>query len=92
MDTATHLLLHCPHFATHRPDYLRRVNAALGAIGHSLADLGTPARQTSFLLGSLVSPFLSIEDDHPGTYREILHHTAQFLRLVHSFRWKHRAR
>ena len=68
------------------------MNAALGAIGHSLADLGTPARQTSFLLGSLVSPFLSIEDDHPGTYREILHHTAHFLPLVHWFRWKHRAR
>ena len=46
LDDALHVLLQCPHFAAHRPTYLQRVNVALGSIGHSLADLGTPAAST----------------------------------------------
>ena len=90
LDDALHVLLQCPHFAAHRPTYLQRVNVALGSIGHSLADLGTATRQTSFLLGSLVTPFLTIEEDHPGIYQEVLTATATFLRVVYSFRWKYR--
>ena len=67
-----------------------RVNAILASIGFSLDDLQTRARQTSFLLGSLLLPLLQIEEDHPGTYAEVLSETGAFLRHVHSYRWKHR--
>ena len=53
-------------------------------------DLQTRARQTSFLLGSLLLPLLQIEEDHPGTYAEVLSETGAFLRHVYSYRWKHR--
>ena len=85
---AAHVL--CPHFATQRRQYLARVNAILASIGFSLDDLQTRARQTSFLLGSLLLPLLQIEEDHPGIYAEILSETGAFLRHVYSYRWKHR--
>ena len=58
--------------------------------GFSLDDLQTRARRTSFLLGSLLLPLLQIEEDHPGTYAEVLSETGAFLRHVYSYRWKHR--
>ena len=67
-----------------------RVNAILVSIGFSLDDLQTRARQTSFLLGSLLLPLLQIEEDHPGTYAEVLSETGAFLRHIYSYRWKHR--
>ena len=73
-----------------RRQYLARVNAILASIGFSLDDLQTRARQTSFLLGSLLLPLLQIEEDHPGTYAEILSETGAYLRHVYSYRWKHR--
>ena len=69
---------------------IARVNAILASIGFSLDDLQTRARQTSFLLGSLLLPLLQIEEDHPGIYAEILSETGAFLRHVYSYRWKHR--
>ena len=96
-DDAAHVLFDCPHFAPQRRQYLARVNAILASIGFSLDDLQTRARQTSFLLGSLLLPLLQIEEDHPGTYAEILaflRHlrgsAGAFLRHVYSYRWKHR--
>ena len=89
-DDAAHVLLDCPHFAAQRRQYLARVNAILASIGFSLDDLQTRARQTSFLLGSLLLPLLQIEEDHPGTYAEVLSETGAFLRHVYSYRWKHR--
>ena len=77
-------------------DYdLARVNAVLAPTGFSLGgfsldDLQTRARQTSFLLGSLLLPLLQIEEDHPGTYAEVLSETGAFLRHIYSYRWKHR--
>ena len=87
---AAHVLFDCPHFAPQRRQYLARVNAILASIGFSLDDLQTRAQQTSFLLGSLLLPLLQIEEDHPGTYAEILGETGAFLRHVYSYRWKHR--
>jgi hypothetical protein len=89
-DDAAHVLFDCPHFAPQRRQYLARVNAILASIGFSLDDLQTRTRQTSFLLGSLLMPLLLIEENHPGTYAEILGETGAFLRHVYSYRWKHR--
>ena len=92
VDDAIHVFFECPHMAQHRAALLADVNALLAAIGFQLTDFGSRRRQLSFLLGLLVTPVLSINDDHPGVYAGVLRCTAAFLRALHTRRWRYRHR
>ena len=64
-----------------------RVNALLTEVDASLDAIGPRTLQVSFLLGSLVPPFLLIETDRPGLYARILREVAWFLSELHRLRW-----
>ena len=64
-----------------------RVDTLLSGIGASLEAIGPRSLQISFLLGSLVPPFLLIETDRPGLYARILQEVAWFLHELYRLRW-----
>ena len=55
-----------------------------------MTSIRPPHGGPALLLGSVLLPLLLIEDDHPGTYAQVLNETGAFLRHVYSFRWVHR--
>ena len=87
VDDALHIFFHCPHLEPASSQMRYRVDTLLGEVGGKLTDIGPTSLQVSFLLGSLVPPFLEIEGDRPGLYTRILRETAWFLGEVHYLRW-----
>ena len=75
-----HVLFNCPLHQAERTPFLAGVNTRLIGLGLRLSDMGPPASQVSFLLGSVPPPMAQ----HAGgvEHRDILRDVARYLAAV----------
>ena len=87
LDDVPHVLFNCPLHQAERTPFLAGVNTRLIGLGLRLSDMGPPASQVSFLLGSVPPPMAQ----HAGgvEHRDILRDVARYLATVRYHRWSY---